>query len=53
VYFILNLFVFLCDEYTASSARLYRKLKGAEFVTAGFDHVEVVTPGYGHAFYVS
>jgi hypothetical protein len=37
----------------ASSARPYRKLEGAEFVTAGFDHVEVVTPGYGHAFCAS
>jgi hypothetical protein len=38
---------------TASSARLYRKLEGKEFVTTGFDHVDVVTPGYGHTFCAS
>jgi len=38
---------------TAQSARLYTKLEGAEYVTAGFGHVEIVTPGYGHAFCAS
>jgi len=38
---------------TASSSRLYRKLEGAEYVTAGYGRVEIVTPGYGHAFCAS
>jgi hypothetical protein len=44
--FYLHLYVFF-DDFTESSARIYRKLEGAEFVTAGFEHAEVVT--YGHA----